>query len=75
MAAQQNPPELAVRQIHITEGHSDNKVLNNSPNKTADKNLHNQKIIDKSAPECSLLSYQFWLALPIREYARVTAVL
>ena len=54
MAAQQNPPELAVRQIHITEGHSDNKVLNNSPNKTADKNLHNQKIIDKSAPKIVL---------------------
>ena len=54
MAAQQNPPELAVRQIHITEGHSDNKALNNSPNKTADKNLHNQKIIDKSAPKIVL---------------------
>ena len=54
MAAQQNPPELAVRQIHLTEGHSDNKVLNNSPNKTADKNLHNQKIIDKSAPKIVL---------------------
>lgn len=54
MAAQQNPPELAVRQIHITEGHSHNKVLNNSPNKTADKNLHKQKIIDKSAPKIVL---------------------
>ena len=54
MAAQQNPPELAVRQIHITEGHSDNKALNNSPNKTADKNLHKQKIIDKSAPKIVL---------------------
>ena len=54
MAAQQNPPELAVRQIHITEGHSDNKALNNSPNKTAHKSLHNRQIIDKSAPKIVL---------------------
>ena len=54
MAAQQNPPELAVRQIHLTEGDSHNKVLNNSPNKTAHKNLHKQKIIDKSAPKIVL---------------------
>ena len=54
MAAQQNPPELAVRQIYLTEGDSHNKVLNNSPNKTAHKNLHKQKIIDKSAPKIVL---------------------
>ncbi len=54
MAAQQNPPELAVRQIHITEGHSDNKALNNSPNKTDHKSLHNRQIIDKSAPKIVL---------------------
>lgn len=54
MAAQQNPPELAVRQIHLTEGDSHNKVLNNSPNKTAHKNLHKQKIIEKSAPKIVL---------------------